>query len=304
MAIRCRAQHGRFDYTHTPCGLYEPKLACTHPPEGLALPAGVALDCGQGENRPPYSHGDDKFRSLLLSGIDPLQVLAQLGVGLVVCGDSAQVLLANETAKKILRACDGLQVNAHGVLCTTHGGVRTLREIVRQVIRRASGTQQARGAMILAQRPAGKRGLAIVVRPLSHVAAIRRLPRVVALILLMDSALAVQTSELELYQLYGLTPTEARMANLLMDGKTLTACAREMRIGLPTARFHLKHVFAKTGVGRQSQLVSLLLRSIGLARLREPVPAARCIGSFPRVLRQGPSRSSNARQVPLDPANL
>jgi len=57
---------------------------------------------------------------------------------------------------------------------------------------------------------------------------------------------------------------EACLANLLMQGKALDECCRLLDIRRSTARTHLQHLFEKVGVQRQSELVSLLLKSIGL----------------------------------------
>jgi len=53
---------------------------------------------------------------------------------------------------------------------------------------------------------------------------------------------------------YGLTSTEACLANLLMEGKTLDECCELLGIRRSTARTHLQHLFEKVGVQRQSEL--------------------------------------------------
>lgn len=73
-------------------------------------------------------------------------------------------------------------------------------------------------------------------------------------------------AETELRQLFGLTATEARLANLLMEGKTFEECCQQLGVRCSTARMHVRNLFEKTGVRRQSQLISLLLKSIGLVR--------------------------------------
>jgi DNA-binding CsgD family transcriptional regulator len=82
--------------------------------------------------------------------------------------------------------------------------------------------------------------------------------------MILDSAQPVETAETELKQLYGFTATEARLANHLMEGLSLEDCCAAMGIRRTTARMHLRNIFAKTGVRRQGELVSLLLKSIGL----------------------------------------
>lgn len=57
---------------------------------------------------------------------------------------------------------------------------------------------------------------------------------------------------------FGLTPTEARLAGLLAQGRSLQEVGEQLRISLGTARTHLKSIFLKTGASRQSELVRLL----------------------------------------------
>jgi len=60
-------------------------------------------------------------------------------------------------------------------------------------------------------------------------------------------------------QLYGLTPTEARLADLLMEGLEVREIAERAGTTLETARVHLKRVLSKTGARRQMELVRLML---------------------------------------------
>jgi DNA-binding CsgD family transcriptional regulator len=59
--------------------------------------------------------------------------------------------------------------------------------------------------------------------------------------------------------LYGLTPTESRLADLLLQGLDVRKTADQMRITLETARFNLKRILAKTGTCRQAELMRLML---------------------------------------------
>ena len=58
--------------------------------------------------------------------------------------------------------------------------------------------------------------------------------------------------------LFDLTPAEARLARRLVEGLNLEAAANESGVTYATVRSQLKAVFAKTGVHRQAELVSLL----------------------------------------------
>lgn len=59
---------------------------------------------------------------------------------------------------------------------------------------------------------------------------------------------------------FDLTPSEVALAALLMAGHSLESAAAARDCRKTTLRVHLRHIFAKTGVSRQSDLVSLLSR--------------------------------------------
>lgn len=82
----------------------------------------------------------------------------------------------------------------------------------------------------------------------------------------LASAKAPDVKLLEL--LFDLTPAEARIASLLVEGRAVGEIAVAQRITQNAVRMHLKSVFAKTGVSRQAQLVSLLtIPGQGVSRL-------------------------------------
>jgi DNA-binding CsgD family transcriptional regulator len=61
-----------------------------------------------------------------------------------------------------------------------------------------------------------------------------------------------------LQALFDLTPAEARITSLLIDGKSVSSISKMQNVSLNTVRTQLKSVFMKTGVDRQVDLVRLL----------------------------------------------
>lgn len=57
---------------------------------------------------------------------------------------------------------------------------------------------------------------------------------------------------------FDLTPSEAKIAAYVADGKTMEEYARDRGVSVNAARFLMKGVFGKTGVGRQAELAALL----------------------------------------------
>lgn len=57
-----------------------------------------------------------------------------------------------------------------------------------------------------------------------------------------------------------LTPAETRLAIALFKGQSVEAYAKEAGISSSTARWHVRQLYAKTGVKRQSELIQALLK--------------------------------------------
>jgi DNA-binding CsgD family transcriptional regulator len=58
---------------------------------------------------------------------------------------------------------------------------------------------------------------------------------------------------------FGLTRAEAKLLDRLVFGRPAAAVARELGISPTTVKTHLAHIFGKTGVTRQSDLIRLVL---------------------------------------------
>lgn len=202
---------------------------------------------------------------LLMAGFEALDLL---NIGLVVTNASGRQLLANRTAQQVLDTRDGLTLNSAGVLRAAGVAGAALLEILRQAASPADGKAESRDPVLAVQRPSGKRPLTLLVRSIRAEAARLDAAAPACLVFIMDPEFPLETAEAELRQLYGLTSTEACLASLLMEGKTLDECCQALDIRRSTARTHLQHLFEKVGVQRQSELVSLLLKSVGMVRAR------------------------------------
>jgi DNA-binding CsgD family transcriptional regulator len=200
-----------------------------------------------------------------------LHALSKLQIGLLVCDAAGQVIAMNRVAESILEKRDGLELGADGLLCATQESKPAIAARVKEC---ADAVRSARSphspSAVAIDRGPGRRRLSVFLRPSNH--DLRKSPagKGTVLVIVLDSELPVGAVVPELQQVYGFTTSEARLANLLMEGKGLEDCCAELGIRRATACTHLRRLFAKTGVHRQSELVSLLLRSIGLAHLARP----------------------------------
>jgi DNA-binding CsgD family transcriptional regulator len=96
-----------------------------------------------------------------------------------------------------------------------------------------------------------------------HILPVRREARDIfsksAAIIIVTAVGAVGAPDIRVLSgLFDLTPSEARVARMIAGGKSVENIAVEFGISLETVRSHLKKVFLKTGVSRQSELVAML----------------------------------------------
>jgi len=120
-----------------------------------------------------------------------------------------------------------------------------------------SWTAQAGGALLIARKPP-LRPLQVVVSPFCPGSLLNE-PQATALIQFSDPYSVPRSRAAILRELYALTPAEARLADLLLQGLDVSQVAEQMRTTIATTRVQLKRVQAKTETHRQSELMRLML---------------------------------------------
>lgn len=219
----------------------------------------ISEQAGLKESVATSNLSEQRPHNLLMAGFEALDLV---NIGLLVTSAAGDLLLANRTAEQILQTRDGLELTPAGAVRTSIKCTPSL-SVLMDVVARA-GREGAKESVLAVRRPSGKRPLTVVVRSVAGTASNADPLAPATLLFVLDPETPIETVEAELRQLYGLTATEACLAKLLMEGKALDECCNLLGIRRSTARTHLQHLFEKVGVQRQSELVSLLLKSIGL----------------------------------------
>jgi DNA-binding CsgD family transcriptional regulator len=183
------------------------------------------------------------------------EALDALRCAVVLTNEHGTILHANRSAERMLHE-DGPVRSSHGILQATA----------------PAAASELRAALALAagnEAGIGKTGLAIRltepdVPPIfAHVLPLtgsdfrtRLQPAAVAAVFIgappdaQDGADAVAAA-------FGLTPAETKVLASLFGGRTLADTAATLGITRPTAKTHLEHIFLKTGVTRQAELMRL-----------------------------------------------
>jgi DNA-binding NarL/FixJ family response regulator len=64
----------------------------------------------------------------------------------------------------------------------------------------------------------------------------------------------------DLTRLYGLTPTEQQITELMLQGLSVAAIAEKLHNSVLTVRTHIKRAYVKLNVGSKEQLFSTIIR--------------------------------------------
>lgn len=205
------------------------------------------------------------------------QTISRLAVATIVLDENASVVHVNPVARQILDSQDGLKVVGGRLEATYPSDNRELSRLVRNAFHRARqgadrGVQVAEATSI--SRPSGRVSLGVVVEliPSSELHEGSGQPTVVVYV--RDAASRSLVSTVLTSQLYSLTPAETALALELANGLSLEEASEVLNIRRNTARAHLRAIFSKTGVRRQTELIRIMLNSVVALGAPQQAPAS------------------------------
>lgn len=186
------------------------------------------------------------------------ELLGRLSIGTVFLDAERRVVAMTGAADDLVGRGDGLQLRA-GMLTATCGNEdRVLQNAIRQAIDACGGDETT---VLQIQRRGDDRTLGVVVQP---VARGDRTGGIVCSVLIRDGEAANEPQVDILRRLFELTPAEAVLTSILSMGHTLDEASEELAISRNTARAHLRSIFSKCGINRQTELVRLVLGSVAM----------------------------------------
>lgn len=183
-------------------------------------------------------------------------------VGTVTLDETGRVVKSNPVADEMLRDGDGIRLVNGVIRADLAAENRELNRLVKQALNGESGGRPAVVDAISITRKSARGKLGVLIRSLPHTgwSKGKRGPSVALFI--RDAARKSEASREMVRRLFDLTPAEASLALALANGLTLDEAAEQLNIRKNTARAHLRAIFSKIGVTRQTTLVRVLLSSV------------------------------------------
>lgn len=190
------------------------------------------------------------------------QAISRLSVATLVLDETGRVLQLNPVAEKMLASADGLKLVGGRLEATYPSDNRELQRLVRNAfateIKEGATTAEAMSVT----RPSGQVSLGLVVEAISTLHWADGKGKPAAVVYIRDAVGKSIASEVVTKQLFNLTKAETALAMELANGLSLEEAAEQLNIRRNTARAHLRSIFSKTGVRRQTELVRIILNSV------------------------------------------
>ena len=205
-----------------------------------------------------------KLSELKVEGAVYSRALETSGVACAAISDMGNLQSCNAAADALLRRSDGLLVVEGKLKAQDPRDDAALQDVVRRACQVGSGKGECLnrkhppGGGLLIRRQHLEKPLQVAVMPF-HSDGRMLNGKPAALVFIIDpDARTLSRADL-LRGIYGLTPAEARMCDLLAQGSDVKKSAERLHITEASARFVLQRVFKKVSVKNQSALLRLIL---------------------------------------------
>ena len=217
-------------------------------PDAAALQAVLPHIAMALEVQARITSANDRSRSL--AGL-----LDRLAVAALVSDPSARPSFMNARAEALLAAGDGLALGPTGLATATPALTRELRAGIARI---AAGNGDGAAIRLSLQRPSLRPALQVTLTPAGRLDPDGLGASTGGVAMLVSEPDAPPPVDKEAFaDNFHLTRREADVACLLASGADISAIAAALELGVGTVRFHLKHVFQKTGTANQAALVAL-----------------------------------------------
>ncbi|MGO2133276.1 MAG: response regulator [Halomonas sp.] len=199
-----------------------------------------------------------------LSGDGAEQALDLIALGIVLIDEQGRCVYANRAADELAVSGDIIRLDTDRIRAVESLSDKALKRALGETLEAvSSGKEKVVGVML--QQSQGARSMSALACALVNADVLpdevaRQYPgQPVVALFLCASGQRRRAPEALLAGLFGLTPTEARVASALANSARTTDVAAELGVSQTTIAFHMRNLFQKTGTNRQADLIALIL---------------------------------------------
>jgi DNA-binding CsgD family transcriptional regulator len=187
----------------------------------------------------------------------------RMGVATLILDTKGNLLQYNKSAEALLREADGLSLANDRLEASNSGSNRELRRLLNEGLARCDSIAEPVVSNVMpVVRPSGKANLVLFVQSLPTAKLRSGRHRPALTVFIRDPEFRTQAPVAIAQRVYNLTQAETVLTLELVNGLSLDEAAERLNIRRNTDRAHLRSIFAKTGVQRQTTLVRMILNSM------------------------------------------
>lgn len=189
--------------------------------------------------------------------------LDRMTIATFILDGRGRTLRANRAATALLKRADTFVAAPDRLRINGRGDGRKFDAILTAALEARLGGQDETFAQAFRCNDPSNAGLGLLVRTIARE---RNTPidGVPAVVVYATEAQPTGSFEHLIATLFDLTPSESQLAALLTQGYSLAEASAKLGLTESTVRSYSKRIYAKVGVGRQSELVRLILRSVAI----------------------------------------
>ena len=191
------------------------------------------------------------------------ELLENTGPGVIQLDWRGRIVETNDRARDLLRAGDGLYDSNGLLFARSSADDDGLQDLLARALP-PFGQQGSSSSMTLS-RPSGLPPLVLHVNPVGRRETEFPTWPVAALVLVVDPDSEPRIDPELVANGLGLTPMESRVAVMLAEGRTVQGIAAATGRKVATIRWHVRHIFNKLDINRQTELVRRVLSMGGTA---------------------------------------
>lgn len=197
--------------------------------------------------------------------------LDRLAVGAIFLDAQGRVIHTTRVARDLIDSRDGLRLSRGTLAAADALDNRALQAAIRSRLAPAEAAPRPHPQTLVVSRPSGARELGLIVHSLSS--APEAPGGFAAVVMIRDPDQGGEPERAILRNLFAMTAAEAEVACSLTSGLSLDETAQSLNISRNTARTHLRSIFSKSGISRQTELMRLMLSSaamLGMTPIASP----------------------------------
>lgn len=177
--------------------------------------------------------------------------IEQLSIGTILLDRLGNVVRCNSIARTVLDERDAIRLIGNRLAFSNPAAERKFRQNIAEQRDGMASTLR----FIRVERLSGQRDIGIVIRPLAQARPADAGGGPTMAVFLTDPERQAALTGGAVAGIFGLTPMEGEIAASLSNGRCLSQTAETLGIAQNTVRAHLRSIFDKLCVTRQSQLV-------------------------------------------------